>query len=900
LFKIFLCISTQHDWRLVLLAALVCIAATLSTFFLYSKVPAFPTWRRWTWLAMTGLVAGAGIWTTHFVAMLAFKSGLPTAYEPLETMGSLGVAILSTTVGFALGSAPVARPRAGLAAAGGGLTVGVGITAMHYVGMTGYRTTGVLQWDGAYVAASVLIGTLMAAAALFMARPGSPVKRQAIGAAMLTLAIVGMHFTGMSAVTILPDAGVAVPANLMSDSSMVLLSVAVTALILMTAIGGVAFDAASRNGNLRRLREALDVMPDGLAFYDAADRLVAWNTPYADFCRQYGASPAAGMTFDDLLESTLVHGAYPQAEGRELDWLAERKAVRAGSLPSITQLTEGGRWLRITERRTADGGTVSVSVDITDLKRAEQAMMLARDKAEEEARRAEFAENLARLGRWRMDAATRKISWSRQMYAIYGLEPGAALDLDTLTAMIHPDDAAAVAQHMQGLLEGRPGETATTRIVRSDGQLRHLTVASSAEFGPDGEVAAVVGTCVDVTSEKRLEAELRRAQADAEAATAVKSEFLANMSHELRTPLTSIIGFTDLACEQRDLSTLTREYVERAAEASRHLLSTVNDVLDFSKLEAGQISFHARPVDFSGLGQSALDLFMPQAAAKDLVLTVENESEGLILSLDPDRLRQVLLNLAGNAVKFTAAGSVTLKTRYDFAAQALQVDVIDTGSGIPRAKLEALFKRFSQVDGSLTRAQGGTGLGLAICKGLVEAMGGQIGVESRPGKGSRFWFTIPAPLVRSGAANDQPDNIPMASLAELRVLVVDDHPANRKLASLFLAGAGAEVSEACDGEEGVQMASDCPYDVILMDLHMPKLDGRGALRRIRQMLGPNDQTPIVAFTADAGPDTAAQLCASGFQDVVTKPLEPKILIAAVARAAAFDQPLTQQELSYAR
>ena len=1030
MFKVFLCVATEHNLWLVGVAAIVCVVATLATFFLYSRVPAVPGWRRWTWLTMTGLVAGSGIWTTHFVAMLAFKTGLPTGYAALATMGSLVVAVASTILGFAVGSSAFAGARPRLNAIAGGLVVGLGITFMHYVGMNGYRTAGTLQWDAPYVVASILIGAVFAAAALYVARPGAGLSRQAAGGGLLTLGIVGMHFTGMTAVTIIPDVGIAVPANLMSDGVMVVAAVAVTALIVVTAIGGVALDTASRTGNLRRLREALDVMPEGLAFYDAADRLVAWNAQYADLCEAAGTTLVAGRAFAEMLESQVVHGAYPDAAGRELEWLAERKAVRAERGAGMTQQTVNGRWLRVTERRTADGGTVSVSVDVTELKRAEAAMAGARDKAEEFARRAEAAEAIAGLGHWRLDIQTLEVTWSSQLYRIYGMDADAPLSLEVVMAMNHPDEAAASAAHIKRqLATGEAGEKTIARIIRPSGEIRFLESNSRVEHGPTGEIVALIGTIVDVTdrklaeaaiaeSEERfrrlavnapdmitessldgvmtyvspaslgvtgfrpeelvgrtfasmmepedaarvlemcqvvfaskgklapwpvefralrksgeaiwleckptlavdpvtgrftglndiirdvtrrkaLEAQLRLAQSEAEAAAAVKAEFLANMSHELRTPLTSIIGFTGLASEQADLSDLTRTYVDRVGDASRALLCTVNDILDFSKLEAGQVVIQLQPVSLAKLARATLDLFTPQAGAKDLNLTLDGGSADgdVVIALDPDRIRQILLNLVSNAVKFTKAGGITLRTRYDAEAATLKVDVIDTGDGIAQEKQDRLFKRFSQVDGSLTRVQGGTGLGLAICKGLVEAMGGEIGVESRVGEGSRFWFSVPAAAASLPEADVAGSPAGRLTCVGARVLVVDDHPANRELARLFLAGVGAEVTEATNGEEAAQLAAEWPFDVILMDLRMPKLDGVGALQRIRASPGPNDATPILAFTADADAEVTDSLAALGFQDLVRKPVEPGNLISAVARATDFAPDRQAEEIS---
>jgi len=380
--------------------------------------------------------------------------------------------------------------------------------------------------------------------------------------------------------------------------------------------------------------------------------------------------------------------------------------------------------------------------------------------------------------------------------------------------------------------------------------------------------------------------EARAARVEAEQSAAVKSEFLANMSHELRTPLTSVVGFTRLASEQRDLSPLSRDYIDRVGEASRALLCAVNDILDFSKLEAGQVTFRPEAVPLQALTRTALDMFTPQAAAKDLVLQLEDTTPaGLLVTLDPDRLRQVLLNLVGNAVKFTAQGKITLSAAYDTATERLSIEVRDTGPGIPPDRVDRLFKRFSQVDGSLNRSHGGTGLGLAICKGIVEAMGGEIAATSVVGEGSCFSLSVPAPRAL-GAATVVAEERPPAVRTGVKVLVTDDHPANRELVRLFLAGIGAEITEAEDGEAAVEIAAEQAFDVILMDLRMPKLDGIGAVTRIRGVAGPNQATPILAFTADAESAFDDRLQALGFDGAVAKPVEPGRLIAAILGAIA--------------
>lgn len=532
---------------------------------------------------------------------------------------------------------------------------------------------------------------------------------------------------------------------------------------------------------------------------------------------------------------------------------------------------------------------IGTAVDVTAQKLAEQAI-----KTSEERFRRLAVNAPDMITEFQLDGTM--IYVSPASLAITGFAPEELIGRPFMSLM-QPEDGEKVLAMCQAVFRSR-GKIAPWPV---EFRAKHKAGAELwLECKPTLTADPVTGkfTCLndvvrDITPRKRLEMELREARAEAEVAANVKADFLANMSHELRTPLTSIIGFTSLAAEQADYGGLTRDYITRVSHASQALLCTVNDILDFSKLEAGQVTIHTGPVALADLCGATLDLFTPQAGAKDLTLTLDTDGDNLVVAIDLDRIRQILLNLVSNAVKFTSAGGVTLRTRYDRPSGRLRVEVIDTGRGLTTDQQGRLFKRFSQIDGSLTRAQSGTGLGLAICKGLAEAMGGQIGVESRIGEGSRFWFEIPAALavlpdVQSGEARS--DRI---SFPGVRVLVADDNAANRLLARLFLVGVGVEVTEAVNGEEAVRMAMEMPYDVILMDMQMPLLNGLGAMRRIRDEFGPNDATPILAFTADAGPEARSRLLALGFEDLVGKPVDARALITAVARASAFAEQLQE-------
>jgi len=377
-------------------------------------------------------------------------------------------------------------------------------------------------------------------------------------------------------------------------------------------------------------------------------------------------------------------------------------------------------------------------------------------------------------------------------------------------------------------------------------------------------------------------AQRRRLKVQAEEAAHVKAEFLANMSHELRTPLTAVLGFTQLVESQPELSDETRAYVQRVANAGKALRATVNDILDFSKLEAGQVDIKPQPMSAADLTRETAELFAAQARDKGVALRVSGLAElPPLVEADPDRLRQILLNLIGNAVKFTDSGAVIVTTRFEAPAQRLSFEVTDTGPGIAAEQAGQLFQRFSQVDGASTRKSGGTGLGLAICKGLVDAMGGEIGVDSAPGAGSRFWFEIPA-RVAQAAAEDTAPRAWIGLPAGCRVLVVDDNAANRHLVRAILGPFGVALTEASDGDEGIVAAEAEAFDVILMDLRMPRVDGRTAATRIREGQGPNRRQPILVFSADASALPSDPL----FAGHVAKPLSALGLIEAMATAIA--------------
>lgn len=473
--------------------------------------------------------------------------------------------------------------------------------------------------------------------------------------------------------------------------------------------------------------------------------------------------------------------------------------------------------------------------------------------------------------------------------SILGMEPGELLAGGTTMLAPVPDEDR---EKLREAFERSARELTPLHVtVRAqvDGRVRYLSSDAVPLAAADGSVRWN-GYWVDVTAQELAARGLAHARDEAEAATRAKSDFLATISHEIRTPMNGVIGLLDVL-ERTHLDEGQRKMVSTIEHSAEALLHILDDVLDFSKIEAGHLTFDAQPADLRAIVEGAVAILAAQAEAKGLSLRVGFDGAlAPAVFVDDGRLRQVLLNLLGNAIKFTASGEVAVEVHADQthgARQRIRIVVTDTGIGIHAAKLRHVFAPFSQAESSTTRRFGGTGLGLSISRRLIERMGGHISLESEPGRGTTVSVTLELPVADAPrVVVEAPSAEPAAPTAphDARILVAEDHPVNQELVRVQLALRGYRCDIVDDGVAALAALDVADYDLLLVDCHMPRMDGYAVAREVRHReAGTGRHLPIVAMTADARADQREICLAAGMDDLLRKPIRLEAFHDMVAR-----------------
>jgi len=664
----------------------------------------------------------------------------------------------------------------------------------------------------------------------------------------------------------------------------------------------------------RQLRTALNNMTDGIFALDKDLRLTLFNNRYFEFINLPASIATIGMPFENVVRIAASRGDYGPGEIEEQ--MQNRLAFFRSPDRDNTEITvdNGRRILEYRKAPLAAGGAVIVVSDITERRRAESEIGL------KEAQLSAALESMS-AGIMLIDKQFKVQLFNDAASTLYQF----------------PKDIVRVGTPLQALIriraergdfgDGRPDELAKARFEGFQrGELGRFidtvpggrTLDVFRAVTPDDDIVVVFHDITDrVRSEEKLrenEAQLTQNITDlvvaqdflekqshelaelaeklaeekerAQASERSKSEFLASMSHEIRTPMTGVLGLADILLDA-DLPAPHQKTVQKIKGAGQSLLTIINDILDLSKLEAGKLEIENIDFNLLAVIDDAVDLIHPRAEQRGLILTTDSPRD-LPHSLvgDPTRIRQILINLAGNAVKFTHEGGVTVRAQHRPIGEnsvEIRIEVEDTGIGIPSNAIDKLFQDFTQADSSTSRRYEGTGLGLSISKRLTELMGGEIGVESELGKGSVFWFTFHADLAEAPVARGIHPHRKLEVTAgrALSIMIAEDNQLNQLILSSVLAPLGHDLTFAASGVEAVELVKSKAFDLILMDVRMPEMSGPDATRAIRQMGDGFKTLPIVAVTADVMEDHIAGYFEAGMNAYATKPIERIALLTTI-------------------
>ncbi|MFW9617451.1 MHYT domain-containing protein [Aquabacterium sp.] len=879
----------DHDpWLVVLSVGLAIFASTMGLQAAQHARTQAVFRQRMLTLLVGSVSLGGGVWAMHFIGMLAFRLCTTVSYDPLITVLSMLPSVGASWIALNLLTHEHIDGRQLTIA---GVLVGAGIGAMHYTGMAAMRLAPLLRYDPWMFALSIVVAVSLAIVALWVkfglaARfpNASPLGLTGIAGTVMGLAISGMHYTGMAAARFI---GTPTSTEELSSASQLPMALSIALAMVVFTVMSAAIAGLARYRQLlaqmaskqARLRAITETATDGIVVFDHLGIIHKFNP---------SAERIFGRAAEDMLGhsiTTVMIAPYKQmAETSFPQFLGEIERAMGQEVETHCIHTDGrriplrlvmGRMKSLQERLY-----VAFLTDISERKRMEEAL---RDS---EAQFRSLIGNIPGISyRCRVEPGWPMVYISSATERITGWPASAFMGATPevrFADLVSTDDVRRIADIVKRATDTDQQFVLEFQLRTRQGDLRWMWGNGSIVRASDQSVMWIDGVLLDITERREMENELVEAKNRAEAAAVARSTFLANMSHEIRTPMNAIIGFTEVVLNG-PLEAEQRRHLETVHKSARSLLYLLNDILDTSKLDRGAVELESLVFSLPDLIQQLCAEQSIQAGRKNLVLRSDCATSAGVVRGDPHRLRQVLLNLVGNAIKFTEHGEVSLSCERE--GDWMHFAVQDTGIGIAPERLATIFEAFTQADASMSRRFGGTGLGTTIAKQLTELMGGRIWVESRLGQGSTFHVVVPLPACDAPVNTSMRPESTALQLPPMRILVVDDVPQNTELLCVVLGRQGHHLVVAHDGQEALARYAEGPVDVVLMDVQMPVMDGLSACRAIRRLEQEQGRphTPVIALSASVQESDRAAALDAGMDGFAHKPLDMVALMHEISR-----------------
>ncbi|WP_229257385.1 MHYT domain-containing protein, partial [Duganella callida] len=837
-------------------------------------------------LATGSLALGCGVWAMHFIGMLAFDLCIDTDYDHGITLLSIIPSLAASWVALFIISM---RSVSAVSLLCGGVLVGAGIGAMHYTGMAAMRTALDLRYDPLMFGLSIVVAVVLATLALWIRYGLGAVRRLprgvvgGISATVMGCAIAGMHYTGMAAARFVG----ALPPDAKPEQHTTFLALAIALITVVVTVFALAANGMLRYREMYKqlseseswMRALLTTTVDGVITVDREGFIHEFNA---------SAERIFGWRRDEILGRN-IRLLMSDVEGSEQDGLLAYLYTGSGALEGrsseIIALRKDGSEVPI--RRALGHARLGKRnlyvLFITDITERRAIMQALRDSEQQLRSLIGNIPGISFRSSMAFDAPPVFVSDGTERLAGYPAGDFVGINRTrTLSSLVCEEDRARVAAEVSTAIEQLSAYQIEYCLLHADGSRRFVWehgAVTQDESQP--AIRWIDGVILDITERREMEQELRKAKETAEKAAAARASFVANMSHEIRTPMNAILGFTDVLLDT-ELNTEQRRHLDTVRKEGRSLLRLLNEILDTAKLDKGAVELELDDYSLLNLIDELASTFGTNARNKGL---------GIDIVYDPDlpawlhgdelRMRQILGNLLDNAIKFTTAGKVRLYACIENGQ--LHIRVQDTGIGIAPERIEAIFDPFTQADASMTRRFGGTGLGTTISRQLVALMGGRIWAESTPGVGTTFHVVLPLEPARNGQM--QSSEVADYPLPALHILAADDVPQNLELLSLLLAKRGHTLDIAHNGEQAVRMTAEQRYDVVLMDMQMPHMDGLAATRaiRARERESGTPTLPIVAMTASVLAAHREAAAAAGMGGFASKPVDWHTLSHEIAR-----------------